>query len=175
MLQLSKALVNRPVLSIRTSGQIATAIAPIINPNNLKIEGWYCHDRFHKNPVILLSRDVRDIIPQGIVVNDHDVLSEPDELVRLKEILKYKFELINKPVITQSKQKIGKVSDFAAETSAFYIQKLYVAQSIIKSFTGGGLTIDRSQIVEITNRKIVVLDPLQSERASAPIGIPAID
>lgn len=165
MLQLSDALLNRPVLSLRTGAQIATAVTPIINPNNLKIEGWYCQDRFSKETLVLLEQDVRDIIKQGIVVNDHDVLTEPDELVRLKEILDYEFELIGKPVVSANKKRVGKLNDYAVETETLYIQKIYVAQSIMKSFGSGALSVDRSQITQITNRKIVIQDPLQPKKA----------
>src|SRR5579862_3565554 len=95
MLQLSNTIVNRPVLSLRTGTTIATALSPVINPNNLKIEGFYCED-VRKQQLILLPQDIRDIIPQGIVVNDEDVLSEPDELVRLKDVLALNFVLIGK-------------------------------------------------------------------------------
>jgi sporulation protein YlmC with PRC-barrel domain len=158
MLQLSNTLLNRPVLSLQTGTAIATAISPIINPNNLKIEGFYCDDRASKQQLILLSQDIRDVIPQGIVVNDHASLSEPDELVRLKDVLALHFSLLGKPVETVSKQKVGKVTDFATEISSMYIQKLYVSQSVFKSFTGGSLSVDRTQINEITNRRIIVND-----------------
>jgi uncharacterized protein YrrD len=165
MLQLSKSLMNQPVMSLRTGGQVATASMPIINPNNLKIEGWYCQDRFSKSTLILLSQDVRDVIKQGIVINDHDNLSEPDELVRLKEILDLNFELLGKSAETLNKKRIGKVDDYAVEVETFYIQKIYLAQSVLKNLKGGSLGVDRNQIVEITNRKIVIEDPLKPVKA----------
>lgn len=70
MLKLSTSIINQPVMSLRTGSQVATATAPIINPSNLKIEGWYCQDKFSKDPLVLLSQDTRDIIKQGIVVKD---------------------------------------------------------------------------------------------------------
>lgn len=158
MLQLSNTLLNRPVLSLRTGTAVATAVEPIINPNNLKIEGFYCNDRYEKGQLILLSQDIRDIIPQGIVINDHDVLSEPAELVRLKDVLTLNFTLIGKPVETISKHKVGKVSDYATDSSSMYIQKIYVSQSVFKSLANGSLSIDRTQINEITNRRIIVND-----------------
>ncbi len=165
MLQLSDALINRPILSLRTGAQIATAMVPIINPNNLKVEGWYCQDRFSKETLVLLEQDVRDIIRQGIVVNDHDVLTEPEELVRLKEILDYEFELIGKPVVTTSNKRVGKINDYAVEVETLYIQKIYVGQSIMRSLGNGSLSVDRSQITQITNRKVVIQDPLQPKKA----------
>jgi uncharacterized protein YrrD len=168
MLQLSGALINRPILSLRTGTTVGTALQPIINPNNLKIEGFYCEDRFDKKKQrVLLYQDIRDVMKQGIVVNDHDALSDPEELVRLQEIMKLQFNLIGKPVVTDSKSKLGKVSDFATEIETMYIQKIYVSQPLRKSFIGGSLSVDRSQIVEITSRRIIINDPIQPKTAQA--------
>ncbi len=173
MLQLSGALVNRPVMSLRTGGQIAMTVAAIINPNNLKIEGFYCQDnQDKKRPLILLYQDIRDIIPKGIVVNDHEVLAEPNDLVRMKKIMDINFELIGKPVVTTGKERLGKVNDYAAEVSTMYIQKLYVGQSILKSLTSGSLSVDRTQIVEITNRKIVIQELLRGAPEGATAAVP---
>lgn len=157
MLKLSKSLINRPVLSLRTGTMIARALSPIINPNNLKIEGFYCADSVNKKRLILLYQDIRDVIPQGFVVNDHDSLSEPEDLVRLRDVMSLNFELLGKQVVAGG-QKLGKVSDFATEVTTMYIQKLYVSQSLLKSFTGGSLSVDRTQILEITNKRIIISD-----------------
>jgi sporulation protein YlmC with PRC-barrel domain len=167
MLQLSNALLNRPVMSLRTGQQIATANEPIINPNNLKIEGFYCTDRFEKDTKVLLYQDIRDIITQGFVVDDFDVLTMPSELVRLQDVMDIAFTLIGKAVDTTSKQHIGKVSDFATEIETMYIQKLYVSRSVLKSFTGGNLGIDRSQINEITDKRVIINDLLKTAPVSA--------
>jgi sporulation protein YlmC with PRC-barrel domain len=87
----------------------------------------------------------------------------------LKDVLNLSFDLIGKQVVTLSKEKVGKVSDFAAETETMYIQKIYVAQSILKSLTGGSLSIDRTQINEITPRKVVINELTKK----APVGAPA--
>ncbi len=154
---------------MRTGGQVATATMPIINPKNLKIEGFYCDDRFESIQLILLTQDIREHIDKGFVINDHEVLGKPEELVRLQSILKLNFELIGKPVVTVNKQRLGKVSDYAVDDATLYVQKLYVSQGLIKSITGGNLSIDRSQIVEITNRKIVVLEPLKGVKDAVPV------
>lgn len=156
MLQLSGMLLNRPIMSLRTGTQIATTLSAIINPNNLKIDGFYCQPTDANQRLVLLYQDIRDVIPQGLVVDDVESLTDPTELVRLREVMDLQFELIGKPVVTAAKEKLGKVNDFAAETTTMFIQKIYVSQSIFKSFTGGSLGIDRNQIVEITNKKVVI-------------------
>lgn len=172
MLQLSGSFLNRPVLGLQTGSQVATTISPIINPNNLKIEGLYCQDAFdRKKKFVLLSQDIRDVIVQGFVVNDHDSLTEQDELVRLREVMALRFELLGKHVVTTTKQKLGKVADYAADLDSFYIQKLYVAPPVYKNLTGGNLNIDRTQIMEINDKKIIIQDIMPGVPARA--GVPA--
>lgn len=168
MLLLSQTIINKPVLSLRTGSQIAQITAYIINPNNFKVEGFYCHDRLAKADLVLLYQDVRNIIGQGVIVNDHDVLSTPDILVRLQSVIKINYMLIGKPVVTVSKEKIGKVKDFAIDSETFYVQKIYVGRSILKSFSTGQLSVDRSQIVEVTDNKIVIQDLLNQKKVGVP-------
>lgn len=167
MLQLSTMLINRPVMSLRTGTQVATTLSPIINPNNLKIEGFYCQDTQRKQ-LVLVEQDIREVLPQGIVINDADVLVEPSELIRLKDVLAVHFELLGKQVITTGREKIGKVSDFATETQSMMIKKLYVSRSLFKGFASGNLGVDRTQIVEITRDRIVIQD--LSEPQSLRVG-----
>lgn len=171
MLKLSESLIGRSVMSLRTGQAVGTTTAAIFNPNNLKIEGFYCTDRFSKKQLVLLYQDIRDIIPQGLVVNDHDVLVEAHELVRLKKVMDIGFELIGKQVVTLGKQRLGKVSDYSVEVETMYVQKLYVSQGLLKGLTKGNLAVDRSQINEITDKKIIVNDLLDS--ATVPAGAAA--
>ena len=170
MLCLSERLLGRPVMSLRTGQQVAVTTRAIINPDNLKIEGFYCTDRFDKSTLVLLYQDIRDVLAQGIVIDDHDVLAEPDDLVRLKKIMDIDYGVLGKRVVTTSGKHLGKVSDYAVEVETMYMQKLYVARSILKDFVGGGLGIARDQVQEITDTKIIVTDPLEGGalKAGAP-------
>jgi len=168
MLQLSDFLQNRQVLSLRVGGPVATAIGPIINPDNLVVEGFYCEDRLKKQPLILLCQDIREILRDGFVVDDIERLVEAEDLVRLKDVIDMHFSLIGKPIETIEKEKVGKVSDFAVETTTMSIQKLYAAQSLLRNLTGGSLSIDRGQIHEVTPRKIIITELLKGTPATVP-------
>jgi sporulation protein YlmC with PRC-barrel domain len=170
MLKLCSFFLNRPVLSLRASGAVATATRPVINPNNLKIEGFYCTTSQKEN-LILLCQDIRETLPDGCVIDDFERLAEPEDLVRLKDILALDFDLIGKQVVTIDKHKVGKVSDYAVDTSSMYIQKIYSSQSILKSLTGGSLSIDRSQVQETTPQKVIIseLQPKNPLAATAPV------
>ncbi len=171
MLVLSNNLLSKQVLSIRTTTPIADVISPIINPNNLKIEGFYTRDRYSKKILILLAQDIREVIDNGYIVNDHEVLTHPEELVRLKNIMDINFSLINKKVETVSKQKVGKVADYATEIGSMFIQKIYVIKPIYKNLSNGSLVIDRGQINEITPQKIIINELLSPALANAGVTI----
>jgi sporulation protein YlmC with PRC-barrel domain len=168
MLQLSDFLKDRAILSLRAGEAVATISKPIVNPNNLKIEGFYCHDRFEKKELVLLTQDIREVLKDGFVVDDHEKLVEASELVRLKDILELKFDLIGKQVETVDKEKVGKVTDYAIETNSMMIMKLYSSQSVFKSLTGGSVSIDRNQIQEITPKRIIITELLKTAPATAP-------
>jgi hypothetical protein len=172
---MSESLLNRPVVSLRSGGQIAVASEPIINPHNLKILGWWCKANGN-DQLVLLSEDVREILPTGLAVNDEDDLTSPGDLVRHREILDIRFQLIDKPVKTKRK-KLGKVSDYSYNDGLF-VQKLYVARSLVKVFTAEDtLIIDRTQILEVTDDYILVRDTdikvTKEEMATAPGAVPA--
>lgn len=168
---LSKSLMGQPVISLRTGAEIAVAVEPIINPHNLKILGWWCKDTGGQKQV-LLAEEVRELVPEGLAVNDEEALCAPDDLVRHKEVLDINFQLIDKPVRTKS-QKLGKVNDYSYNDGMF-IQKLYVARPLHKVFTSEDtIIIDRTQILEVTDNYILVRDTEvksgAEEFATAPV------
>jgi len=172
MLKLSNSFKNISVMSLRTGAPVAKVLSPIIDPNNLKIEGFYCADSISRNKLVLLVQDIREQSNLGFIVNDHDVLTDPKDLVRLKSVMELNFVVIDKSVHTTDKKRLGKVTDYAVDISSMYIQKIYVGQSVLKSFSGGQLSIDRSQITEVTNSKIVVNDPLQGKQIPLGSAVP---
>jgi hypothetical protein len=165
MLQLSGKYYNQPIMSLRTGTRIATAVEPLINPNNLKIEGFFCNDTFENKELILLTQDIRDTLPQGFAVDDHSALAEAEDLIRHKKILEIRFQLPGKPVIVGKRKKLGKVVDFAVEAETLYVQKLYVGQHLLKSFTTGQLSVTRDRIIEITPKHIKVKNPKEPKNA----------
>lgn len=174
MLQLTAALLNRPVMSLRVGAQVATTEKAIINPNNLKVEGLYCIDKFSSDRLVLLAQDIRNVVQQGVIVNDHEVLTDPDELIRLKSVLEIDFDLLGKLVQTESKRKLGKIVDFATDDQNLFVQKLYISQSLIKSIGSTQLSIDRTQVVEITDKRIIVKDLENRGKVNAPSPAPAV-
>lgn len=173
MLQLSNAFTYKKVLSLHNGAVIGQAKDPVINPENLKIEGWYSDSKLHDEECIVLVQDIREYTRDGFIVNSHEALTIPDDLVRLKQILSIRFELIGKKVSTENKTKLGTVTDYAVNSENMMIQKLYVDPPLIKtlSFNQEQKIIDRSSIVEISDSHIIVSDQTVkgTTRVTAPV------
>lgn len=170
MLKLYESIPGTAILSLRTGRPIATIGSAIINPDNLHIEGWYVVDNISNQHLVLLSTDIREVVEEGFIVNDHEVLAEPKELIRLRKILDMQFALIGLKVTSEGGTKYGKIEDYAFEDSSMYIKKLYVVKPLVKSLQGGALSVDRSQIVGVTNRRVIIEDPTEKldARESSP-------
>ena len=158
MLKLSGKLFNTRIYSLQTGGLIGVGVRPLINPDNLKVEGWFATSIYQAGLLILPIVEIRQISRMGIAVNDHESLTDQAELIRLQPLIKLDYQIIGKSVVTESKQKLGKVEDFALDIDSFYIDRLYVIPGGLKAFTSTRLQISRNQIIEITDRKIIVQD-----------------
>jgi len=158
MLYLSSRFHDLALLSLRNGGRIGTVISPIINPHNLHIDGFYCKLQNSSNEGVLLDIAVRDISARGLIINDPSDVSSPDELVRLAPVLAIGYELAGKHVIA-NKKKLGKIVDYAIDTTGLYVQKLYVQPPIWQTLSQHQLTFDRSTIIEITDKSVIVRGP----------------
>lgn len=153
MLLLGSSFAKIPVLSIRIGTKVGTVIGHLINPHSLKIDALWVKIGGFKEPHLLLAKDIREASPQGIVINDIDEILNPSDAHRLKKIIDLNFNLIDKKVIS-GRFPIGKVADYAVENLTFYIRKLYVSPNIWKALNTSRLTIDRSQIIEVSQKYV---------------------
>lgn len=170
MLLLSTKLQNIPIISVRGGARIGVITEPIVNPHNLHIDGFWCTTVHSKDPLVLLDMDIREFSPRGIVIDDHLGLSEPDELVRLKNILDIRYQLENKAVLASGKKQ-GKVAEYAIDDKSLFVQKLYVIPPMWKgSIAGTRLIFDRASIIEVTDTHISVNGPEEKAGTKLTIG-----
>ena len=165
MLVLNTQLENIPVMSLQSGTSLGTTTTPIIDPRKLQIVAYNVVGARIQVPSVLHTVDIREIGPLGYIVDSANSVMELDEdLVRLQEVVKLNFNLIGKQVIDDTKKKLGKVVDYTVESDSFLIQKLHLSQSVLKNIKNSSLIINRSQIVEITDREIIVRSATIQER-----------
>ena len=169
MLILGSKLLDQSILSLQVGGQIASTLEPIIDPSNLKIIAYTLSgpliDKSPEN--VLLTNDIREFSRMGFIIDSIDDLVDPNEIIKLKNILKLNFKLIGHRVETVKSKKIGKVIDFTVDSSTFSIYQLVVKRPALKALNDPELTINRSQIVEIDDDKVVIKN--EEETVKAPV------
>lgn len=151
--------------------EIARTDQPIIDPRYLKIYAFYCHGQhLDHEPSVLHVEDIREMSELGFIVDNPMKLMSPDDLVRLKEIIDFKFVLEGKMVVDDHHHKIGKVANYTVDTSSFQIIQLSVTPGLWKAISTTEIQIGRQQIIEITDKEIVVKAPTEKAevRAAAP-------
>lgn len=155
-----RRLLDAPIMSLQTGSELARTTSPIIDPRKMAVVAFYVEGRLlEANPSILHVIDIRELSDIGVIIDDSDKLMSTEGLVRLQEIIDYEFELVGVQVVDERNHKYGKVADYAIDPESYTVQQLYTEQSLIKSLSHVSNVIHRSQIISVTNDKIVVTAP----------------
>lgn len=154
-----KRLIGTPILSLQTGSELAKISGVIIDPRKLTIVALRVSgSRLNTAECVLHPEDIREISDIGVIIDSNDQLMETDGLVRLEEVINFAFTLEGCHVEDEQHNKLGSVKDYALDPESFIVQQLYVQPPLFRSLSVSILTIHRSQIVSITNQKIVVKD-----------------
>lgn len=151
-------LINLPIVSLQTGEPIAWVRHPVISLDNLETVAFYCVAPPQKTPLLLLGADIRQIASDCLVVDNEEALTDPSDIVRLEMMTKSSFSPLGKTVVSDIGRKLGTVEDYTINMETNRIQQLHVRQSWLRSFFGANLLIDRTQIIDINPKNIVVHD-----------------
>lgn len=167
MLNYASDLKNKLILSLHTSSPIAELADFVIDPNNLAIMAFELSGpRLDApNDSYLLVRDIREFGPMGFIVDSSDEIVGREDVIKLKEVIDYGFNLLGVKVISQEKQKIGKVIDFVLNPNTMVIEQLVVERPWLMSMIDSELLIHRSQIVDVSNEQITIKDGVEKKKA----------
>ncbi len=158
-----------PIVSLQTGQKVAQLDKPIINRSNLELMAFYCQSGyFRQRGPVILSRDIRQINRDCLVIDSVDEIENPQEIVRLQEVIRENFDPKGRIVVNETGIRLGKVTDYNINLQTNLIQKLYVKPSAFKHLVINNLVIDRSQIVDISDRQITVRDATVKKPVLAP-------
>lgn len=168
MLVYRSRLIGTPVLSVQAGGAIASLSDPIVDPDNLKILGFFLSNSAANaiNNILDIS-SIREYSQYGVVVDSADEFVGREDVIKIKKVLDLNFNLIGLKVETKKGTNLGKIIDFTATSDDFTIQQIIVKRPTFKSFIDPELTIHRREIVEITDDKVVVKDEEKVLKARA--------
>lgn len=168
MLITASHLIGTNILSIQSSGPIGYISAPIVDPDSLKIIAFRLSGPLiSRDEDILDAKSIREYSKFGCVINSSDDLIGPTDVIQIEKVLKLNFSLIDLKVETKKGTKLGRIIDYTVTDDNFTVQQIIVKRPLVKSFVSPELTIPRSEIVEITDYKVVVRDEEKTIRARA--------
>ena len=160
-------LLGTPILSVQAGGTIGYLKSAIVDPDTLKILAFRLQGPLIGPANLLDTQSIREYSNLGMVIDDADELVEEGDVIRIKEVLELNFDLLTLKVETKKGSKLGKVIDFTLNSDDYAIQQIIVKRPLIKALNDPELTIPRTEIVEITDYKIIVKDEEKTIKARA--------
>ncbi len=146
--------IGLPVLTNETPVVLGHLRGILIHPDTGKIEGFFVAPpgMFSGSQQFLSTVD---ILHWGlrVTVRSADVLSPPEELVRLRELLEGHRPVLGQIMRTESGRVLGRCADIQFTTKDFRMQWLFP-----RRFWRYGRAIPASQILEIRPEAIIVRD-----------------
>lgn len=157
MMLLGSTLLQAPVMSLQTGGELARTKRAITDPANLAIVAYeLTGQHLSMHPTLLRMADVRELSDLGFIVDSEDEFVTEHDVIKLDEIYHLGFDPITMLVTDEKRKKLGHVIDYTIDTGSFYIQQLTVRRPLMRSLNDTELLIHRSQIIEINDKAIVV-------------------
>lgn len=160
MLVKRERLLNCPVMSLHVAGEIARTVEDVVSPHDLKIIAFLVDGPLVGTELgeVLDTKEIRELSHLGMIIDSGDDLSERDDIIKVQEVLRLDFHLLGMRVESKKGTKLGKIIDYTVNTEDYAVQQLIVARPLIKSFIDPELIIGRSQVVEVTDEKVIVKD-----------------
>lgn len=127
----------------------------LVNPDNLNIELLEL-DIPPRIKKYLLTKDIRSSANSVIVIDSLNDLTDAEDLIRYKDLIKSKFSLIGANIKTQDGRKLGKVKDFTIDSHSYKTSKLHASASLTKRLFNERYIIDISNVIEVKGKTIIV-------------------
>lgn len=166
MLLLSSKLTTLPIMSLQTGAKIASITESVIDPSKLDMVAYKVADKkLDAGDWLLLAEDIREVSDIGFIIDSIDELVHEEDMVKLKNTLALNFNLIDMSVVDDTGTKLGRIYDYSVDPQQFRVHQLYVKRPLIKSLKTSDLIINRTQIIEVNNKTIVVSAASLDEKA----------
>lgn len=159
-----------PVCELDSQERIATLIAPVVQPETGKIEGFTVRiPQFFSSRTEFLSSN--DIGHWGLVVRirHRDVIGPLEERLRLEEIVNSGRSILGQPIVTEQGRRLGTCRDLQFETHFFQLEWLFP-----KSWGRWRPAISAQDIVEVRPDAIIVKERQAVVPAEAEPVVPVV-
>lgn len=163
-------LLQTAVMSLQTGVELARVKYALIDPRDLTIVAYELEGHnLDQHPSYLRPIDARELSHLGFIVDSNEEFVGVDDVIRIREVIDFGFDLIGLEVVDNQKRKLGKVVSYAIDSGSFSVQQLSVRRPLLKSFGETELLINRSQIIEVSDTTVKVASADTKEPAKMPL------
>lgn len=150
-------LTNTPIMSLQTGAQLAHIKRVLVDPRDLTVVAYELEGpTLVEHPSFLRPVDVRELSSLGLIVDSSDEFVGLDDVIKIRQVHDFKFDVVGLDVIDDKKHRLGKVQSFNLDASSFALEQLVVRRPLLKSFSESELLIHRSQIIEVSDERVLV-------------------
>ncbi len=153
-----------PVVDEQTQEVVGELSGMLINPDTGDIAGFFVRSTIDGSTVFLSGLN---ILSWGtkVHVRDSDVLSPPDDLIRVMSMLESARPVMGQRIITEKTRTVlGKCSDVQFDTRSLKLEWMFP-----RKFFFDRRPVASSEIIEVTPQAVVVREPKR------PTSVPADD
>lgn len=163
-------LINTPVMSLQTGSELARTSKILVDPRDLTVVAYQLDgNMLDEHPSFLMPVDVRELSNLGFIVDSSDEFVGLNDVIKIKQVYDFKFELMGLDVVDDKKHKLGKVQGYNVDSDSFSVQQLAVKRPLLKSFGETELLIHRSQVIEVSDSYVKVKSTSEAEPATQSI------
>ena len=131
-----------------------------LNPDTGVVEGFFVQTggMFGAEDLFLASQDIRHWGTRVRILSE-DMLSPPEERVRLEAIAAENRPLLGQTIVTKSGTRLGRCRDVQFETKTFRLEWLFP-----RGWLRWRLPVPVSAIIEVKKEAVIVRDAFAGER-----------
>jgi len=150
-------LLNTPVMSLQTGAELARIHRVLVDPRDLTVAAYELEGHtLVDHPSFLRPSDVRELSNLGLIVDSSDEFVGLGDVIKIQQVYEFQFDVIGLEVVDDKKHRLGKVQTYNLDSGSFALEQLVVRSPLFKSFSETELLIHRSQIIEVTDERILV-------------------
>lgn len=161
-LVLASSILRLPVGTLQPPVRIGKVKDVVIDPKGGAFLGVTVSTSLLKPALFTTAADIIAVDRAGLVIKSEDSLVEINEIVRAKEALRQGVRVIGLAVVTQSRKRVGRVSDLAIDLEGERVAKYYVRSWLSERI------IPATAVVKITRKELVIESDEAISAAATP-------
>lgn len=144
-------------MSLQTGAELARIKHVLVDPRDLTVVAYELEgSALVERPSFIRPVDVRELSNLGLIVDSSDEFVGVDDVIKIKQVYEFHFNVVGLEVIDDKKHRLGRVRSFNLDASSFVLEQLVVRRPLLKSLNESELLIHRSQIIEVNDERILV-------------------